>query len=403
MDDNSEINIYNPNNKDDFYPFGIVLANAIKKVNDSCITGDNYHRSVEALELLMGGREDEIYEDEIYMLNSKHNILESNNKISIKERQGLYYDEKFRIINALVHRSTRGVLRVKEYLTQSELVRLVVKNIKKDNQGQIIAITGAQGTGKSYDGIALSKEVVKYTLPKRKFSLDNVAFTTQEFFRIYNNKDLTPEGDYILFEEIGVNANAKDALTSINKVLGKISQTLRYRKLIIILTAPDLSFIDKTLRKQMHFWLETDKKFSKKKGYSTVKPFIVKNIQRTGDLHFIYPKNTDGNQVRELRIPELDESLAEEYERKQKYYKDNLSREAEQEIGALQERNIMKNKSLRNDPEFLRYCELKDKGMKTKNIIENSLIEKSQPTLSKWEKLRKKIKYESVEDGISKN
>jgi len=85
MDDNSEINIYNPNNKDDFYPFGIVLANAIKKVNDSCITGDNYHRSVEALELLMGGREDEIYEDEIYMLNSKHNILESNNKISIKD------------------------------------------------------------------------------------------------------------------------------------------------------------------------------------------------------------------------------------------------------------------------------------------------------------------------------
>jgi len=344
----------------------------------------SFQRGVTALEQTLEGIKDDIYLQDLN--NLEHEAARVLEDYGQTYRDTYYFDKKHGFLCALINRFNAGMLKVREYLDQSELVRVIASELN-NGIGQIIFISGPQGSGKSWSAIALAQAVLRKTgVP---FSIKNTVFETHEFFKTYNNKLRTPEKSYILFEEIGVNASSKDALSKTNKILMKVSQTVRYRQLLLILTAPDISFVDKTLRKQLHFMLETEK-MDRKNGYCYLKPFIVKNIQRTGDIHYVYPKNNDGNQVTQVRIGKLDKQTADAYEKRQRQYKDALSIEAAEELQAIKEQQLVQKKvPLTQRSNYIEYDLLRKKGLSQKEAYEK--VGLSRPTARKYDKLREEI------------
>jgi len=348
-----------------------------------------FQRGVTALEQTLEGIKDDIYLQDLNNLENEAQLIFDN--FGQAQRDTYYFDKKHGILSALINRFNAGMLKVREYLDQSELVRMIASEMNS-GIGQIVFISGPQGSGKSWSAVALAQSVLQKTgVP---FSIKNVVFDSHEFFKAYNNKERTPEKSYLLFEEIGVNASSKDSLSKTNKILMKVSQTIRYRKLLLILTAPDISFVDKTLRKQLHFMLETEK-MDRHNGYCYLKPFRVKNIQRTGDLHYVYLKNNDGNQVTQVRIGKLNKQTADAYEKRQIKYKDTLAQEAELELQAIKEKQITsKNVPITQRANFIEYDLLRNKGLGQKDAYER--VGLSRPTARKYDKLREARKKEQL-------
>ena len=350
-----------------------------------------FQRGVTAFDQTLEGIKDDIYLQDLNNLDNEATLIME--RYGSEYRDAHYFDRKHALLSALVTRFNAGIMKVREYLDQSELVRVIASDLN-NGIGQIIFISGPQGSGKSWSAIALAQSVLAKTgVP---FRVKNIVFETHEFFKLYNNKEKTPEKSYVLFEEIGVAASSKDALSRTNKILMKVSQTVRYRKLLLILTAPDVSFIDKTLRKQLHFMLETER-LDQKNGYCYLKPFKVKNIQRTGDIHYTYLKNNEGNQVTQVRIGKIDSVTAKAYEKRQRAFKDGLSLEAAEELQAIKEQQlVLKKVPLTQRSNFIEYDLLRKKGFSQKEAYEK--VGLSRPTARKYDKLREEI----IKEGLSK-
>jgi hypothetical protein len=357
---------------------------------------NKFHKLVSFLELTIDHMGDEIYLDEIKALEGKKASIMQQGAASEKDIHTWYFDDKYNILAGLIYRFNQGILKVREYLLDSEMTRKISAKLI-DGIGQIVTITGPQGSGKSYSGLYLATSVLANT--GQKFNIKNVAFTIEEFFELYNDTARTPPGSYILFEEIGVNVNSKDSMTKISKIFTKISQTFRYRQLLIIFTAPDLGFIDVSLRKQMHWWLETIE-WNKKNKICTLKPWIVSNQQRTGDIWYMYPINDVGNQVVEMRIPELNPEIAKRYEVIQREYKDGLGRTAAQDVDDLKEKTVLSKGSL-----FMKQVELfgkyKEEGMLVKDIeVKMDISNKTASNLSKkWKEIQLNLLSKGITDS----
>lgn len=326
----------------------------------------NFQSGITAFECLLKEVVDNDADIQLNLLEIKRETaLQSG--YSVKEVDKWYFDEKFTILCGLSIRNNAGPFRVREWLNQSEFIGLLHKNIQ-DGIGQVCSVTGRQGSGKSYSCLAVAIEFLK--AQGRTLNWKNVCFDLRTFLKQYNDIEQTPPGSVLILEEIGVNANSKDALTKRNKIFTKVFQTIRTRELLVLYNSPDLSFIDVSLRKQAHFWVECEK-YDKKLGYARVKPHAVKVNQRTGELMFPYLLNSYNMQVSEMRIPKLSDTVSAKYEGMQKEYKDRLGKVAEQDFIELDAKDYKKVQEIEADEQiFALFCQKRDEGMQVKDIIQ---------------------------------
>jgi len=109
----------------------------------------------------------------------------------------------------------------------------------------LIAIVGETGSGKSYMGMKIG-EVLD---PNRDFDVDHVVFTADEFFdclgRLKNNC-------FIMFDEAGVSFSHREFMSMVNRMLGFVFQTFRYKYINVIFTLPSLGYMDYVGRGLLH-------------------------------------------------------------------------------------------------------------------------------------------------------
>lgn len=109
----------------------------------------------------------------------------------------------------------------------------------------LIAIVGETGSGKSYMGLRIG-EVLD---PNGDFDVDHVVFTPEEFFdclgRLRNNC-------FIMFDEAGVAFSHREFMSMINRMLGFVFQTFRYKFINVIFTLPSLGYMDYVGRGLLH-------------------------------------------------------------------------------------------------------------------------------------------------------
>ena len=316
---------------------------------------------------------DAIYEEELDYINYKcklNGTLETS-----------FYDLKCDALVKLLGRVTYKVEDLTETSNNSEVIKELISKMQ-GGIGQNLMITGSPGSGKSWACLTIAEKITSKTGalfdPKA-----HVVFTLEEFWKLYNNKELCPPGSVIIFEEVGVNVNSKAGMTKENRTFGAVFQTMRYRGIAVILNTPALGFLDKTPRSLLHWWLET-KSLNKKDGYCEIKPKMVEVDQQKGDLFFPYPRLRDNQRITRLRIYKADNEIIEKYEKSAKEYKDKLGIELQKEIFSDSKTELSTLE--------LEYIERRKGGELQKTILQDFNWNKV-----KGSKLEKKIKALGVE------
>ena len=278
---------------------------------------DSYRLNLQTMESLLSHKIDGEYEDNKACLNIDYKVNKDISEVN-------YYEQLGQELIKLMGRATSKKEDLTEHIDSSTILKNIVSQLK-NGIGQNLMITGKMGSGKSWASLRFAEEVANQT--GGKFSAEHVVSTLEDFMTLYNDKDLCPPGSVIIFEEVGVNVNSKKAMSKINIAFADVFQTSRYRELLLILNAPAVSFLDKTPRSLLHWWLQTDR-LNKIRGYCEIKPHMVELDQIRGELLFPYPRYKDNQRITRLNIGIPSKTLREEYEKTSRAYKDKVGKDS---------------------------------------------------------------------------
>jgi len=202
---------------------------------------------------------------------------------------------------------------------RSKFIDIGLRRIRR-NKNLIMVIVGGTGSGKSYTALELARCF------DPKFNVDRVVFKLVDFLRLVR-KDFGYKGAAIVFDEGGVEMQARNFMTLMNKALSYVTQTMRFKNQIIIITVPDFSFIDVQVRKLVHV-LITTKTIDFKRNLAIVRPLQISVRSSDGKTFKTYPRYYTGDKgyrkIEELAVRKPPAKLVHAYEKKKLAYTEDL-------------------------------------------------------------------------------
>ena len=144
------------------------------------------------------------------------------------------------------------------------------------NENVLILIEGRTQMGKSTMAIQIARALGKY-------SLDNVVFDTKSFMERLTDMQF---GDVLIYDDAGVGISNQDWYMQDVKVFGRTSQTIGNRHLVVIITTPDMNFIEPQSRRLISILLQGDP--DEKAVFRTKHPRKKTNITSV-DQKIYYP------------------------------------------------------------------------------------------------------------------
>lgn len=214
-----------------------------------------------------------------------------------------------------------------------EIMEWIHNRIHKHNKNFLCVICGETGSGKSYSALRICE------LLDPEFSIEQVAFSPQEFMALLNSGKLH-KGNFLLVDEAGVTLPSRQWWSFTNRALNYILQTFRRENLGVIFTLPDLSMLDSQARKLFHMYIETERILPEQEQV-LVKLFFCQNQPKLGKVYFKYPRLVDdkGQIIRYdgfyIGLPS--EKLIKDYEEKKKVFAETLKQDLLAEATKLQQ------------------------------------------------------------------
>lgn len=207
-------------------------------------------------------------------------------------------------------------------------LELMRRRIWHDNKNVLSIFVGTTGSGKSYSALRAA-EILDHT-----FNIDRVCFSTIEFLTLLRNgiKDNSlKKGMVIMYDELGIGHSNRNFQDGVNKCLNFIMQGFRKENLIVFMTVPKFSFIDKQVRELAHYVVKPEK-INKKFNVCWCSGYVIdQNPMGVYGSEFIIRKSTiagvdfDGVQEMDmfgLQLPS--ERLRIEYEEKKRGFLNDL-------------------------------------------------------------------------------
>lgn len=204
------------------------------------------------------------------------------------------------------------------------------KRLLQQNQNFLAVFAGACGSGKSYAAMRLC------SLVDPKFDMSRVVFTAEEFLALVNS-DL-PAGSAIMWDESGVNLDARSFMSVMNKVTSYVLQTFRHKNYFVVFTVPSMSFLDNRARTLTNA-LVIMKSIDRKKHKSRAKFYFVDCNARTGKVYTVLPRVKGPRGVTvltHLNFSMPPKKLRDAYEKKKQAFTKKLNKECHADIVALQ-------------------------------------------------------------------
>jgi len=127
---------------------------------------------------------------------------------------------------------------------QSKLIHLLQYRMHRKKESNCIILFGKKGVGKSFLALRCAE------LLDKSFSLDRVCFSPKQFFALVKK---VPEGACIIYDEIGIGTNARDAQTRSNKNMSFIAQMIRSKCITVLFTTISWGLVDAQVRNLMDF------------------------------------------------------------------------------------------------------------------------------------------------------
>ena len=206
----------------------------------------------------------------------------------------------------------------------------------------IIGVTyGDPGTGKSYFNLTLGW--VTSEILGQKFSVKkSVKWDVMELIAAIKD---APKRHILLGEEAGVMIPSREWYTKANRLFSYVAQTFRFRQILLLLSVPNLSFIDSHVRALVQFLFETfprrvQQNLIRHYSVAGVKPREIFQDPKTGHIYYYSPmfRAPDGSTVKMtyLLYTLPPEYILEEYEEEKRKYFERL---LEKGIRELEEEN----------------------------------------------------------------
>jgi len=208
---------------------------------------------------------------------------------------------------------------IKEKAKKKETIfaKYVKDRIFKQNKNFFMIIVGGVGTGKSYSALRLCENL------DESFSIDRCCFRAKEFILKVDNLISLAEqnneefkGKAIIWEELGVEHNAREFMSISNRAVNYFFQTCRSLNLIFIMSVPYLSYVDSATRKLAHCIAETQginhrkKQVTLKIKFLQVAPFTGKEYPK----YLRYKKNNRTYKIERIKVPMPSPELVKLYE-----------------------------------------------------------------------------------------
>lgn len=200
------------------------------------------------------------------------------------------------------------------------IIKRVRNRLNHLNKNWVAVIVGETGSGKSYSAIRIAKAI------DPTFTIGRVCFTPEEFMDLVDDPDLKP-GNVLVFDEAGAGLSHRDWYKEQQKDMMKYFQIWRRRNLGLILTTPDVGFVDKQLRGIYHTYISTQQiDFEKEVCWVKWKnrefnpnPLASKDKR----YYYKYPRVKENREVRvveRVAIKKPSKKLVEKYEKRKAEY-----------------------------------------------------------------------------------
>lgn len=219
------------------------------------------------------------------------------------------------------------------------LIQYIQDRIHNKNKNFLMLFVGPIGSGKSYSALRLA-EMLDPT-----FDITRCCFRAKDFMNKINELCKVNEsvsGKVILWDEFGVEHNAREFMTISNRVINYFFQTSRHLNLIVIMTVPLLSFVDSATRKLCHAVAEMGGINSQKKTASVKVKMIQTNVM-TGKEYPKYMRYRKGGKMyvsKRLKFQLPSKELLNDYEKEKKRFTTKLNQEIMEKLLKSKEKDI---------------------------------------------------------------
>lgn len=224
------------------------------------------------------------------------------------------------------------------------LIQYIQDRVENKNKNFLMLFVGATGSGKSYSALRLAEMLDK------DFSIDMCCFRAKDFMNTINSlvqrseKGEIIKGRVILWDEFGVEHNAREFMTISNRVINYFFQTSRHLNLIVLMSVPLLSFVDSATRKLCHSVAEMQGINTRDKTASVKVKMLQTNVM-TGKEYPKYLRYKKKNKIfvsKRLKFHLPSKELLEAYERKKKDFTTQLNKDIMGKLVKTEKRDLTK-------------------------------------------------------------
>jgi ABC-type dipeptide/oligopeptide/nickel transport system ATPase component len=186
--------------------------------------------------------------------------------------------------------------------TTEEVLDYVINRRIRNNQNWIGAVCGETGSGKSYTALRIGEMV------DPNFGADSVVFSVKEFIDTFESR---PPGSLVVFDE-GQEWSSRRSMSKKNVELTDIMAMLRFTRVNVLFTVPNIRMVDISLRRLMHGYLNVEPidrahAAPRLRDKSFARLYILHQQRRLGTEDDVRPLLPDvpitrGEETRKLRI-----------------------------------------------------------------------------------------------------
>lgn len=201
------------------------------------------------------------------------------------------------------------------------LAREVNSLLWQHNRNWLGIMVGPTGSGKSYGSVSFGDEV------SDDFSIKRCVIWNPIQFVKTIGEDVARKGDFLVFEEGGVNLGSRTWQSINNRVINYILQTFRHKNIAVLFNVPNIGFIDVQARNLFHAYIET-KHIYRKHGFLKARYMYIDQRPDSTDFIRKYPRIVNNGKVMKVKsvlIPKPRPTLIREYEKAKKEFSRTLA------------------------------------------------------------------------------
>lgn len=333
----------------------LIILEHIQNINRLVSLGGDYESAIYILEAELSPLMDNMYLEEKHRLSiQKQNLLflqeqeEQGNSFrglytnNHAKRAQIERENAIKTLRNMIHLLNRKSLYLEKAKPEimdhmSVIIQRIARKVKYQNQSETMVFVGPTGGGKSWSALSVGEQLAK----NLKTNLYYV-FSSDQFLKII--KDKPKPGTIIVFDEAGAGISSREFWKDEQIKLMKVFQTMRYMNLIVILTVPNLEFIDKIARSLIHTIVNCIS-IDRKTSHVVTKIYSRQvNAVKGSKPYDKTPRDNSGTKIDPFYIPKPSPKLVTEYESAKDVYLQNMYKskdDSKKEIKKLSNQDIV--------------------------------------------------------------